>query len=197
MRACPSCGEPGILEHSVLVPLASLVDGRAASRQQPSTFARCVRCAAVFLHPDPATLVPQATETLDGQTVWLVPPWKARTNEAAFEASWDIVQAFFEKQAVDVDWVQPLFGLVSELRAAGLDARLRAGQSLNSLGLSRAREHGLRPEQSHLFLSPQPDGSILIEGLIRGTQVRHGPVAPGLDDSLRALIDELLAAPID
>lgn len=48
-----------------------------------------------------------------------------------------------------------------------------------------------------IYEHPQPNGSILIEGSIRGKRIRRGPVAPRLDDPLRSLINELVSVDID
>lgn len=93
-------------------------------------------------------------------------------------------------------WVGFMSGLVCELRAR-YGARLRAGQPLNSLGLSRSREHGLRSEQSHLWVHPRLDGSSTVEGRIGDKPVRLGPTAPELGDALRSALDELCSIPID
>jgi hypothetical protein len=74
---------------------------------------------------------------------------------------------------------------------------LRAGQSLSSLGLSRPREHGLRPDQSQLFLHPQPDGTIHVKGRIGPIDVDFGPVRCVLDGELLSTINALADVPID
>lgn len=195
MRACPSCRALGIPEHSVLVVL----DEYAVARDSATTYSQCAECDAIFVREGPEGFVAQPPHALEdrGRTIQLIPPWKRRTDDGSFERSWDAIEAFFEDQAHVLVWVRPLYALLAELRAAGLDARLRAGQSQNTLGLSRAREHGLRPGQDNLFLQPQADGSLVVEGRVAGGSVAFGPVAARYDGRLRAAIESLVTAPVD
>ena len=197
LRVCPSCAEPGIREHSVLVAIEALATHDAASGESVQTYSRCSRCGALFHRPHLDALAAVSATALDERTVWIVPPWKGRPDAAPFEASWDVVEAFFEDQAVETDRVRPLYRLIAELRAAGLDSRLRAGQSSSSLGLSRSREDGLRAGQSHLFLDPQPDGSLAVRGLIGGEPLALEPAHANLVGPLRDAIDALAACEID
>jgi hypothetical protein len=197
MRRCPSCGEQGIWQHSVLASLDALEKLTAATVSQLTTYARCRRCQATFRHQGPDTLVPEPAAALADQIVWMAPPWQPHTDETGFQMSWDLAEHFFEDQAREMEWLRPLCHFLGELRAAGYGTTLRAGQSLVTLGLSRSREHGLRPEQSYLFVQPRPDGQVMCEGTIAGQAVRLGPVAPTLAAPLRSLLDALVAVDID
>jgi len=68
--------------------------------------------------------------------------------EGEFIQSWKMVERFYD------DEYFPLKGLVlpfiAELRRAGYDRKLRAGQSLWTLIVSRSRCHGLRAEQPNI-----------------------------------------------
>jgi len=197
MQSCPSCGELGIREHSVLSPFEELSKQEAASAEPLHTYTRCTRCDAHFHHPSAETLTPAGSEELEERLLSIVPPCKKRGDQTPFEISWDNVEAFFEALSVQLEWIRPLSGLITELRSAGFDSQLRAGQSLNKLGLSRSREDALRPEQSHLLLAPQPDGSLIVDGHVGGRKVQLQAVTAALDGPLRAAIDALTQVPID
>jgi hypothetical protein len=196
---CPACGELRIFEHSVLLNLDDVRRAREAGDGFPAVYSRCAACAAVFRRDGPDVLVAEPAGQLasEGGVVWTLPPWAPKSDDASFQMSWDVTEAFFERQAAELAWVAPLYGLVRALRTAGFDARLRAGQSLSSLGLSRAREHGLRPSQSHLFFLPQPDGRIVVDGSISGRKLRFGPVPPAFAGELRFAIEDLSRVEID
>lgn len=132
-----------------------------------------------------------------GRPVWILPPWLEPAEPASFQMSWDVVEALFERQAATHAMLRPLRALIVELRTSGYGPRLRAGQSLSSLGLSRSREHGLRPDQSHLFLKPGTDGRIRVEGRIGPRAIDRGPTDAALDRWLRADLEALARCPID
>lgn len=195
MKLCPTCGKPGVPEHSVHVTpqqLASMQRG-----EDPSVFSKCLRCGAVFGIGPSGELVKPAPDILADESVWIVPPKKSRAASTAFESSWDVVEAFFERQAAATTWVRPMFALVQQMRSAGYDRRLRAGQSLNSLGLSRSRQHGLRADQSNLFVIPSADETIRVEGTVRGIRVVEGPWDPALTEGLRSVLEKLAAVAVD
>lgn len=129
--------------------------------------------------------------------MWILPPWKSNTDKSAFEMSWDVTEAFFENGAVESARVRPICGLIAELREAGFDSALRAGQSLYSLELSRSREHELRPEQSYIFLSPDRDGRVAVEGKLGQRKIKFGPVDATLVGSLREVVDALTLVEVD
>lgn len=197
MRRCPACGMDGILLHSVCVRAEALAAKTTGAGGEPPTFSQCQECSAVFANEGAEGLVAQPSAALQDPTLWIVPPWKDRAHTTSFEKSWDVIEAFYELEAVKRQWLRPLLVLVGELRQAGFDRQLRAGQSLNSLGLSRSLRDGLRPEQSHLFLNPHADGTLVVEGTVAGSAMLLGPLEARLSPSLRAAIEALARVEID
>lgn len=65
--------------------------------------------------------------------------------EGEFIVSWDQIEQFYARNPHDKSARVPR--LIAELRRAGFDRKLRAGQSMWTFLLSRSRRHGLRPEQ--------------------------------------------------
>ena len=68
--------------------------------------------------------------------------------EGEFIQSWDWIERFYDSIAFPVKAVALPF--IAELRRAGYDRKLRAGQSLFTFGVSRSRCHGLRAEQPYI-----------------------------------------------
>mgnify|MGYP001119764513 CR=1 FL=1 len=69
--------------------------------------------------------------------------------EGEFMVSWDGIEKFFDEcDSASFPVKQDVLGLIRAMRAKGYDHHLRAGQSLYSLVLSRARRHGLNGNQS-------------------------------------------------
>ncbi len=69
--------------------------------------------------------------------------------EGEFIQSWDRIEDFYKE-----DWCKfsdSVLALIRAMRDAGYDRLLRAGQSMSSLGLSRARRHGLTRDQHRLW----------------------------------------------
>jgi hypothetical protein len=73
---------------------------------------------------------------------------QGRPVEGEFLVSWDQIERYYEgfSRPSFVD-CGPILSLVAEIRQAGFDRTLRAGQSLISLCVSRSRRHGLRQGQ--------------------------------------------------
>ena len=62
-----------------------------------------------------------------------------------FQQSWDEIERFYREELLTKEnwqWIRPILALLGQLREAGYDQVLRAGQSLYTLVLSRCREHG-------------------------------------------------------
>jgi hypothetical protein len=75
---------------------------------------------------------------------------QGRPVEGEFLKSWDEIERYYENFALS--WhpyyqCGPIVALIAEIRRAGFDRTLRAGQSLLSFCVSRSRRHGLRPDQ--------------------------------------------------
>lgn len=147
----------------------------------------------MFLRPGPTELVRRpALEA----TMWMRPPWAAQSVETDFELSWDITEHYFDRAARDAEWIGFFVPFVAELRR-GWAATLRAGQSLTALVLSRARQHGLRVDQSYVRLAPSPDGTLTAEVNLHGKVMRREGVRPSAAGWLHDRLDELGAIRIE
>jgi len=124
-------------------------------------------------------------------------PLRPPPGAKELQASWDGVAAYYGAAAATEAHLQPLFALVTTLREAGYDSRLRASQSLNSLTLSRSHTDGLREDQSHLTLSPDADGQVRVLGLLDGTKHRFGPVPATFGGRIRRAVEALAELPFD
>ncbi len=199
MLECPACRQLGIYEHSVQLSLDELSASNDGPQAMPTAYSRCAACNAWFRRGATGELLDAPHEgppRLD-RVVWTMPPWTQPTDEASFELSWDLAVHHFEQLVQTQTHMRPLLAFLGDLRTAGFGSRLRAGQSVASLCLSRAKEHGLRPGQSHLFLTPQRDGSVAVTGILRATEVRFGPVHATLDADLAHSLHALADLPID
>lgn len=191
MQNCPECGERGIAEHSVLASPAELETlGHGAPR-----YARCSKCGTIFGGESPETLA-RLPDPPSGPFVRMVPPWKGTSDAHDLQVSWDVVELFFEDFDGDAH-LEPLRALIVLLREEGFDTKLRAGQSLTTLMLSRSREHGLREGQSHLRFAAEADGQVKVEGLLDGTKHRFGPVPATFGGRIQRAIESLAKLPID
>ena len=132
---------------------------------------------------------------LEEPTILLTPPWLDRGDRSAFERSWDAIASFYE-QRIDDTRLGPLRALVDTLREDGYARRLRAGQSMYALGLSRSPRHGLQPQQNQLWLRPQPDGRITVDGKIDDAELRFGPIPAQLGGRLLDAIERLANSPL-
>ncbi len=192
MRSCPKCGENGIAEHSVF---ASVDDLERRGPDGAPSYSRCIRCDALFVREGIDTLT-SIDSDLKGRVVRTVPPWKDDSVEAHFQLSWDMMEAYYDGLRSQAQ-LDPLRALLQELREKGFDRKLRAGQSLHALGLSRAKDHGLREGQSHLYLSPEGDGRVRVQGLLDGTKYRFGPVPCTFGGRIQRAIETLATLPTD
>ena len=110
-----------------------------------------------------------------------------------FLASWDKMGEFYGEwmnEYMDADKVLVLMGL---LREKGYDEKLRVGQSLSTLMLSRSRRHGLRPEQKFVAISFPEEGMVIHD--LEGNEVAYGKIE--LVPELFGLLDELIREEID
>jgi hypothetical protein len=88
-----------------------------------------------------------------------------------FQSSWKRAEEFYAhwSRLPRHEWLEPMIGLVGELRSRGYDRRLRHGHSLYILKLSRSIEHGLRDDQPYLSIVPLENGGLEIGGYLRDT----------------------------
>ena len=118
----------------------------------------------------------------------------------AFHQSWDAIEEFYREELLTKDhwrWLSPIIPLLQQLRAAGYDQVLRAGQSIHRFGLSRSRRHGLRNDQPSVWIEPYPDGTMLVAMQLDG-QLQSEVILPQirLCSELAAILDDLKREPI-
>ncbi len=92
-----------------------------------------------------------------------------------------------------VPWKQRVLQFIAQLRGAGYDRKLRAGQSLDMFVVSRSRRHGLRPDQPRVVFCFHNDGMDVLEGNeleVRGTDI-------SLSAPVQAVLARLLSREID
>ena len=70
--------------------------------------------------------------------------------ERDFIQSWERIEEFFGLMLARVPWKDRVLQFIAELRQAGYDRKLRAGQTIDIFIVSRSRHHGLRPDQSRV-----------------------------------------------
>jgi hypothetical protein len=112
--------------------------------------------------------------------------------EGEFLISWDLLETFFGRVKVDAP---RRLALIAALRAAGFDRKLRAGQSLTSMLLSRARNHGLADGQPFVRLEFH-NGFITIDAAFAGITGLERPLGdppPELLELLHALAARAIA----
>lgn len=73
--------------------------------------------------------------------------------EGEFVQSWNSIEEFYQSDYFNTETSNSALYMIQEMRQAGYDRLLRAGQSLSFLGLSRSRRHGLRREQPCLWFT--------------------------------------------
>jgi hypothetical protein len=118
--------------------------------------------------------------------------------EEEFSKSWEHKERLYGYFGANHDtFKKKILFLIAEMRERGYDRKLRAGIQLFDFILSRARIHGLREGQASLRFAPQLDGNITIQ--YDGSDgsstlnVAHDEFTPELE----ALLERLLAHPID
>lgn len=116
---------------------------------------------------------------------------EGRPIEGEFIVSWDRVE---DRYAEHGRGAAPILSLLAALRSAGLAERLRAGTSNDALLLSRARRHGLRPEQPFVALRFR-QGTLRADAPFAGVADREHPLTASPE--LLGLLQELAALPID
>jgi len=121
-----------------------------------------------------------------------------------FMKSWEKSEQFYREivQKEWWGWLGPLAQLVQELRRRGYDRDLRSGQSLYMFILSRSLRHGLRYEQPCLAMTPERDGTLVVEMRLTphgGTPVEERMVLPRAecDERLLAWLERLKQEPSD
>lgn len=120
---------------------------------------------------------------------------EGRPIEGEFICSWDSVEAFYHHSwPRDYPGREDVLRLIAEMRRAGFDRTLRAGQSLFTLMVSRSRRHGLRRDQHWIAMSVGR-GGMEVEAQLGGKEeLRSEDVA--LIPDLERLLRQLEAEPI-
>lgn len=70
-----------------------------------------------------------------------------------FVESWNSMISFFEFIFKNKAFQTEILNLIEEMRVKGFDEKLRAGQSMTYLILSRSRRHGLRTGQKSIIFN--------------------------------------------
>lgn len=112
--------------------------------------------------------------------------------EGEFIESWDFIEQFYRQ-----DWCKvsdAVLEMIAEMRRAGYDRLLRAGQSMSSLGLSRSRRHGLRAEQACLWFVFH-GGVMNVRADFAGARLNEHPIAFSKD--VQRLLDALVEVDVD
>lgn len=115
--------------------------------------------------------------------------------EGEFVDSWNRMENFF-----DNEHFRPrvrVLRLIRELREAGYDLNLRAGQSLFFLTLSRSRRHGLRSDQGFIAFQFGFHDDLMKVTLKHGPEEQSITTPVSITSELVTLLNRLLLLPID
>ena len=120
---------------------------------------------------------------------------QGRRAEGEFSQSWTAMETFVRQDGFPA----AAAGVLAELRRRGYDRRLRAGQSLWSILLSRSRRHGMRPD--HTFVGLSFDETAVTVHVPRpfrdGGPKRWAGTPEAVMPGLCGLLDRLCGLPID
>jgi hypothetical protein len=118
---------------------------------------------------------------------------EGRPIEGEFLQSWDKIEEFYKRDGWSGQRNAASF--VTAMRRTGYDHRLRAGQSMFSLMVSRSRRHGLRNNQPHIQFWFS-DSWIKMASRLDEEQEHQFP-EPTLNPTIVGLLDRLAALPVD
>ncbi len=117
---------------------------------------------------------------------------KGRPVEGEFLESWDRMERTYEGSRFPKTLILPF---IADLRRAGYDHKLRAGQSMWSLIVSRSRRARLRPDQALVSFQFHGETMELFTSIDREERI---PVLPiKVSDSVVGVLDRLAERPID
>ena len=192
--SCPSCSSLAIFEHSVQVERAQLENG--CQLEDLVCRVACSACGRAFRR-DPTGLGRCETE-LDAEdgALWIPPPWQPPSLSADFELSWDVTMSMFAPQNGPLAHSE-LFAVIGELRRRGYGEHLRAGQSLSSFIVSRARAHGLTPQHSYVSIFVATDDAWQLEAQLSGSRTTLRGPRWELERMLSAFVAALAALPLE
>ena len=119
---------------------------------------------------------------------------EGRPVEGEFLCSWDWMERFYRDDLKALSGSAPMLQLLSQLRQAGYDRSLRAGQSMHILILSRSRRHGLRSRQPSVAIQMFLDFMRVDPSFGLGEAFNSKEIA--LVPELERVLQRLLAEPI-
>jgi hypothetical protein len=113
--------------------------------------------------------------------------------EKEFVQSWDRMEWFFGSGEI---WPKrpDIVEFITLLRGFGYDQKLRAGQSLDALVVSRSRVHGLRMEQPLMAFHILQSRMVVHSRALQAEEFEEIEVK--MSDRVRALLDRLSREPI-
>jgi hypothetical protein len=139
---------------------------------------------------------------LQAEFPWLEPGKLASYYEAGcgiegeFVVSWDVhEERFADLLFVDHPSRESIVHFLGQLRAAGFDRTLRAGQSVYTFILSRSRRHGLRHGQAYIAFDFMGDEMRVTVGDGTTRKVSNSDIA--MTPEIETLLHELEAYAID
>lgn len=109
-----------------------------------------------------------------------------------FLESWDFIEEFVQK--ILPNNALPVTQLIRAMRKKGYDQKLRAGQSMFSVGLSRSQHHGLRGEQPSLWFHFHPP-TMTVQAAFASVTLEEHPLE--LTHKLEGLLEALIQFDID
>ncbi|MDF1662457.1 MAG: hypothetical protein P1V97_11840 [Planctomycetota bacterium] len=112
--------------------------------------------------------------------------------EGEFIRSWDRMEEFYKPDRWRFSTA--VLSMIKELREAGYDRQLRAGQSLSSLGLSRSRRHGLTNRQACIWFQFR-NSTMTVSAEFAQLTLEEHPIQ--FTHKLRALLDSLVQFDIE
>jgi hypothetical protein len=127
---------------------------------------------------------------------WLKMGWLAdyyengNPIEGEFIQSWDKMEQFYSRMTFPFRSSILLF--ISELRRAGFDRKLRAGQSVWTFIVSRSRRHRLRPGQPRVSFQFSKDGMNVVPKNYEGKCIYTASISMSgeVDDVLTQLVKQ-------
>lgn len=118
---------------------------------------------------------------------------KGSPVEGEFIESWDQMEGVYEGSRFPPRTL--VIPFINELRRAGYDRQLRAGQSIWSLIVSRSRRARLRPEQPLVSFQFRENSMEVFSRLHEEERLPEIPI--GMSDTVRHVLQRLVEHPID
>ena len=117
--------------------------------------------------------------------------------EQDFKASWDSIDQFFTRLVEHYHWEghRPIFKILAAMRELGYDRQLRAGQSMSTFVVTRARFHHYRAHHGRIRLDVLSDGLNAVY-YKDGEKIEVTTDSFDYTDEIDALLQRLLQEPI-